>query len=84
MNRLARSSSISDGIFDFSGNLMLDAFVVVALDVAKLAEIVADVAAASSEEVLPYEELVDVDEWVDDMDELRRCFCALNCCCCSC
>jgi len=51
INRLARSSSISDGIFDFSGNLMLDAFVVFALGV--VVANVADAAAASSEDELP-------------------------------
>lgn len=52
MNRLARSSSISDGIFDFSGNLMLDDFIAVAVAVAVATGSlpVAVVAIGSSEE----------------------------------
>jgi len=59
INRLARSSSISDGIFDFSGNLLLDAFVVLALGVnaadvtTSPAPVGADVPAASSDDELP-------------------------------
>lgn len=53
MNRLARSSSISDGIFDFSGNLMLDDFIAVAVATGSLPVAVVAIGSSEEEQELP-------------------------------